>query len=225
MTTPVRPRGPKPTRMDPDQILDAAKEVFARDGLRAASLRAIARQAGCDPALIYYHFDSKEAMFTALLVRGIPPMVEDLGRLADPMDARHTALRLWDVLHVYHRRLGQDPGLRGLVRGEIVRGTEGIQELIQHHVLGGAIHVKNILEQGIQRGEVREDIHTLLSTFFLLKLQLEILDVLPVAAPRVLGLPPEEAVAEGEKAWLHLFWRGIAVDPAAPLPLLPDTHD
>lgn len=217
----ARPRGPKPTRMDPDQILDAAKEVFARDGLRAASLRAIARQASCDPALIYYHFDSKEAMFTALLARGIPPMVEDLGRLAEPTDVRHTALRLWDALRVYHCRLGLDPGLRGLVRGEIVRGTEGIQELIQRHVLGGAIHVKHILEQGIQRGEVRKDLHTLLSTFFLLKLQLEILDVLPVVAPRILGLSPGEAVAEGERAWLHLFWRGIAADPTAPLPPLP----
>lgn len=225
MPQPARPRGPKPTRMDPDQILDAAKEVFARDGLRAASLRAIAKQAGCDPALIYYHFTSKEAMFTALLARGIPPMVEDLGRLADPADGRHTALRLWDVLRVYHRRLGNDPGLRGLVRGEIVRGTEGIQELIQRHVLGGANHVRNILDQGIQRGEVRKDLHPLLSTFFLLKLQLEILDVLPVVAPRILGLSPEEAVAQGEKAWLQLFWRGIAEDPSAPTPPLPVTRD
>ena len=88
---PSRPRGPKPTRMDADQLLNAAQEVFARDGLRAASLRAIARQAGCDPALIYYHFDSKEAMFTALLDRRIPPLVEELKQLADPSDDRHTA--------------------------------------------------------------------------------------------------------------------------------------
>ena len=226
MPSPTRPpRGPKPTRMDADQLLDAAQEVFGREGLRAASLRAIARQAGCDPALIYYHFDSKEAMFTALLAKRLPPLVEDLRRLADPADGRHTALRLWDVLGLYHRHLGGDPGLRGLIRGEIVRGAEGIQELIQSRVIGAATQVQALLEQGILRGEVRKDLHTLLSTFFLLKLQLEILDVLPVVAPRVLGLPPEQAVAEGERSWLQLFWRGIAADPAAPLPPLPAIHD
>ena len=226
MPSPTRPpRGPKPTRMDADQLLDAAQEVFAREGLRAASLRAIARQAGCDPALIYYHFDSKEAMFTALLAKRFPPLVEDLRRLADPADGRHTALRLWEVLGLYHRHLGGDPGLRSLIRGEIVRGAEGIQELIQSRVIGAATQVRALLEQGIARGEVRKDLHTLLSTFFLLKLQLEILDVLPVVASRILGLPPEQAVAEGERAWLQLFWRGIAADPAAPLPPFPAIHD
>ena len=52
LATRPKSRGPKPTKVDPDQLLDAAQAVFAEDGLRAASLRAIARRAGCDPALI-----------------------------------------------------------------------------------------------------------------------------------------------------------------------------
>ena len=219
---PARPRGPKPHRVDADQLLDAAQVVFSREGLRAASLRAIAREAGCDPALIYYHFDSKEAMFTALLDRRFPPLVEELKRLADPMDARPTILRLWDVLGTYHRTLSQDAGIRSLVRGEIVRGTEGIQELIRTRMSGAATHVRGIIDQGILRGEIRPDLHPLLATFFLVKLQLEILDVLPMVAPRVLDVAPETAVAVGERAWLELFWRGIATDPAAPHPSLPD---
>ncbi|WP_306591959.1 TetR/AcrR family transcriptional regulator [Geothrix sp. 21YS21S-4] len=216
-----RPRGPKPHRVAPDQILDAAQAVFTREGLRAASLRAIARQAGCDPALIYYHFDSKEAMFTALLDRRIPPLVEDLQRLADPADARPMPLRLWDVLGIYQRRLGGDAGLRSLIRGEIVKGAEGIHALIQEKVLGAGAYVRALLQQGVARGEIRPDIHPLLTTFFLVRLQLEILDLLPVVGAHVMGLAPEVAVAEGERAWLQLFWRGIAADPFAPLPPLP----
>ncbi len=218
----ARPRGPKPHRVDADQLLDAAQEIFSREGLRGASLRAIARQAGCDPALIYYHFDSKEAMFTALLERRFPPLIEDLRRVSDPGDRRPTPLRLWDVMCIYHTRLSHNPGIRSLVRGEIVRGTEGIQELIQNQVGGAALQVKAILEQGIARGEVRQDLDPLLSTFFLVKLHLEILDVLPVVASRLLGVPPGAAVAEGERAWMQLFWRGIAADPTAPVPSLPD---
>jgi hypothetical protein len=62
----------------------------------------------------------------------------------------------------------------------------------------------------------------MLMAFFLVKMQLEILDVAPVLLPRFMALPPEEAVLVGMRAWFDLFWRGVARDPAAPLPPLPD---
>jgi len=48
-------------------ILDAARDVFAEEGLDGASLRAIAVRAGYTPAALYFHFDSKEALYAALL--------------------------------------------------------------------------------------------------------------------------------------------------------------
>ena len=58
--------------------------------------------------------------------------------------------------------------------------------------------------------------------FFLVKMQLEILDVAPVILPRFMDLPPEEAVLVGMRTWFDLFWRGIARDPGSPLPPLPE---
>ncbi|HEY5720450.1 MAG TPA: helix-turn-helix domain-containing protein [Gammaproteobacteria bacterium] len=52
-------------------ILDAAWAVFAREGLDGASLRAIAREAGYTAGAIYFHFDSKEAIYAALLARSL----------------------------------------------------------------------------------------------------------------------------------------------------------
>src|SRR5882672_7005059 len=48
-------------------ILDAAREVFATEGLEGASLRAIATRAGYTPAALYFHFDSKEAIYAEVL--------------------------------------------------------------------------------------------------------------------------------------------------------------
>jgi len=220
-----RSRGPKPTRVDPDQLLDAAQAVFAEDGLRAASLRAIARRAGCDPALIYYHFDSKEALFSALLERRFPAVLQEVERLADPLDVRPTALRLWDVLLIYKCHLGKDPGIRALVRGEIVKGAEGITHLLESQIRPVTVAIRRVFEQGIGRGELRPDLHPMLATFFLVKMQLEILDVLPVVLPRLTELPPDQAVLIGMRAWFDLFWRGVALDPSAPLPPLPDPVD
>ncbi len=48
-------------------ILDAARAVFESDGLDGASLRAIAAAAGYTPAALYFHFDSKEAIYAEVL--------------------------------------------------------------------------------------------------------------------------------------------------------------
>lgn len=48
-------------------ILDAARNVFEADGLDGASLRAIASAAGYTPAALYFHFESKEAIYAEVL--------------------------------------------------------------------------------------------------------------------------------------------------------------
>lgn len=48
-------------------ILEAARKVFEADGLDGASLRAIAAEAGYTPAALYFHFDSKEAIYAEVL--------------------------------------------------------------------------------------------------------------------------------------------------------------
>src|ERR1700756_4752546 len=48
-------------------ILNAARTVFEAEGLEGASLRAIATRAGYTPAALYFHFDSKEAIYAEVL--------------------------------------------------------------------------------------------------------------------------------------------------------------
>ncbi|MEZ5530728.1 MAG: helix-turn-helix domain-containing protein [Porticoccaceae bacterium] len=54
-----------------DIILAAARQVFEQEGLEGASLRAIAKAAGYTPAALYFHFDSKEAVYAELLSRSL----------------------------------------------------------------------------------------------------------------------------------------------------------
>lgn len=48
-------------------VLDAARSAFLELGLEGASLREIARRAGYTPGALYSYFDSKEAVYGALL--------------------------------------------------------------------------------------------------------------------------------------------------------------
>ena len=52
-------------------MLDAARAVFGRLGIEGASIREIAREAGYTPGAIYSYFDSKDAIYGALLAESL----------------------------------------------------------------------------------------------------------------------------------------------------------
>jgi len=65
-------------------ILDAALRVFEREGLDGASMRAIGDEAGYTAAAIYFHFDSKEAIYSELLSQSLDRLIERIeGSIAD----------------------------------------------------------------------------------------------------------------------------------------------
>lgn len=60
-------------------ILEAARRIFEREGLDGASLRAIAAEAGYTPAALYFHFDSKEAIYGAVLEESLNQLRQAVG--------------------------------------------------------------------------------------------------------------------------------------------------
>jgi len=55
--------------MMPRNRLDAAEKLFAEKGFHGVTVRAIAREAGGDPALVAYYFGGKRELFDAVLLR------------------------------------------------------------------------------------------------------------------------------------------------------------
>ena len=53
--------------------MEAAKRVFAAKGYDGASLRAVAREAGVDPALVHHYFDGKAPLFVAAMALPFDP--------------------------------------------------------------------------------------------------------------------------------------------------------
>ena len=52
-----------------DRILDAALELFARDGVEATSTRALAERAGVNEVTLFRHFGTKEGILEGLVQR------------------------------------------------------------------------------------------------------------------------------------------------------------
>lgn len=68
-------------------ILEAARHVFESEGLEGASLRSIATAAGYTPAALYFHFDSKEALYAELLHGSIATCVAAVAAASSAAEA------------------------------------------------------------------------------------------------------------------------------------------
>jgi AcrR family transcriptional regulator len=77
-----RPGGPD-TR---GEILEAARETFAAKGFEGTSLRAVARAAGVDAALVHHYFDGKESLFVEAMALPIDPRIVAERVLDGPVD-------------------------------------------------------------------------------------------------------------------------------------------
>ena len=112
------------------RILDAAEALFAERGFEAASLREIARRAGIRQPGLYNYFESKEALYAAVLDRALAPLSEAIDRFmlrVAPDEAQNNLAGVMTDLLLEHpkmsalfqRALQGDPGTVGnrLIKG------------------------------------------------------------------------------------------------------------
>jgi len=73
------------------KILETATRLFATHGYDSTSLSHVARAASVSKALIFWHFETKENLFQAVLSRTIEPYsidIDDLDGLSEPEQLR-----------------------------------------------------------------------------------------------------------------------------------------
>lgn len=83
-----------------DRLVRAMVEVVGEDGLAAASVRTIARRAGCNEAVLYQHFPSKLAMQQAIYEEIVKAMAEAKQRIAESAGSVAEMVRQW-MLETY----------------------------------------------------------------------------------------------------------------------------
>lgn len=95
-------RGPRAGDVDTRaDIVTAALEEFSTHGYEGTAVRAVARRAGVDPALVRHYFGDKTALFAAALHLPLDPTQVIRGVLAgDPQDVGENVVRAfcqaWD---------------------------------------------------------------------------------------------------------------------------------
>ncbi len=114
-----------------DRILDRAEALFAERGLAGTSMRDIAARSGLTAASLYNHFQGKQALYEAVLERGIHPLLELMGELA----AREQTPDAADaVIGAVMEHLARRPHLPRLIHRESLAGGEHLTRLAREWI-------------------------------------------------------------------------------------------
>ena len=113
----------QPTR---EAILDAAERLFSAHGVDGVAVRDLARELGLTPSSLYNHFPGKQALYEAVLERGLEPIVELISSARHGEVERESVARVVDSL-VSH--LAQHPHLLRLLQRAMLEDTSSVQEL------------------------------------------------------------------------------------------------
>ncbi|MEN8184591.1 MAG: TetR/AcrR family transcriptional regulator, partial [Myxococcota bacterium] len=137
------------------RILDAAEALFAEQGYAGTSLRDVADRVGLRIPSLYNHFPSKDALYTAVLERGIAPVLAILSGFADAgadiqPDSREVVRRVM-------RLLAQRPNLPRLVLHETLSGGQRLTPLLRQWIAPTFARAHEMIEMGPGANRWRPD--------------------------------------------------------------------
>ncbi len=140
----------------PSELTAAALELFVEKGFAATRLEDVAARAGVSKGTLYLYFDSKEALFRAVVEEGIIPLLAaaEIEMAAYEGGAAELLRRL---LFGWWEQIGctRLAGLPKLVISEAHNFPEVARYYHDNVIVRGRALVRSVLDRGIARGEFR----------------------------------------------------------------------
>ena len=139
-------------------ILNAALEIFSREGAAGARTEEIARAAGVNKALLYYYFKDKDALLGAVIEHA---MGQAFPRLMAAIDTAKTPReQLLTYINQHFDRIAAKPHISRLIQYEILRAAEGeaghMPLIAKRFNLPLLERIQRIVEDGIRSGDFVE---------------------------------------------------------------------
>ena len=140
----------------PAELTAAALELFVEKGFAGTRLDDVASRAGVSKGTLYLYFDSKEALFKAVIQEGIVPVLEEGSDLVDGhKGSASQLLRL--MVEERWPRIG-DTHLAGLPKLMMSEARNFPELAIYYHdtvIVRGKNLIRAILKRGMVSGEFR----------------------------------------------------------------------
>lgn len=144
----------KKTAITKQKILDAAEAEFSKNGLAAARVDTIAKEAGVNKQLIYAHFGSKEGLYSTVLDIVYKRLSHYEDVIANIEFSGIDTIR--KIILEYFNFLVSNPTFVRLLLWENLNDANYLGE-IKTTLFSGA---ENLLRQGVKTGVFRKNLDT-----------------------------------------------------------------
>lgn len=138
------------------EILAAAHAVFGRAGFAAARLEDIAQEAGVSKGTLYLYFESKDALFRAMVQertgRSIGALQEALATGTPTERLERFITRLWSIMSEPEACV-----IAKVVQGELYNFPELARFYYENVILRVRGMLREVLAQGVAAGEFRPE--------------------------------------------------------------------
>lgn len=140
----------------PAELTDAALDLFVDKGYAATRLEDVAARAGVSKGTLYLYFDSKEALFKAVVREGLLPALGEGESLVAGFTGTSADL-LREVIGGMWRLIGSQRigGIPKLIFAEARNFPEIAQFYYDEVILRGTALIRNVIARGIAHGEFR----------------------------------------------------------------------
>ena len=153
-------RSPEDLAAKKDLILDAAMSLLNEKGYTKTTMSDVARMAGIGRGTVYWHFDSKDDLFFAVITREIETIEAALEGLSGPgLPALETIDGMVRMSFVYYQQAGP-------LFHAMLSLLSGASEDLSHRMVGLASDLygrfngllADLLEQGKAEGDIHADL-------------------------------------------------------------------
>ena len=187
----------------PQQIVDAAVRVFARNGYYNSRVSDIAREAGIASGTIYLYFKTKDEILVTLFREKMARFVARVRREISSEGDAIAKIRRLVALHF--QVLQENPDLAEVVQVELRQGQKFFRGASAHEVSAYFDLIESILEEGMAAGQIRRDVSAKIAT----KMLFGSMDQL--ATSWVLG-KRKYRLTEAADAVARMFLQGVGSD-------------
>ena len=143
-----------------DAVFDSAARLFAKRGFDGVSVDDLAREAGVNKAMIYYHFADKLALYRAVLADGLSRMGATVHAIATSADT--PPAKLDRFIEAFVRMTEARPWMPALMLREISEGAPRLDADTMSHMRVVILSFAAILKQGQESGAFRP-VHPILA--------------------------------------------------------------
>jgi AcrR family transcriptional regulator len=140
----------------PQELLEAALELFVEKGFAATRAEEVAQRAGVSKGTLYLYYPSKEELFKAVVRQTLTSLIAEGEELANAFEGSCSELLVM-LMRVWWERVGNTPaaGIHKIMLAEVRNFPELAQFYTDEVVMPADRLFSRTVQRGIERGEFR----------------------------------------------------------------------